>query len=181
MALSAEQQRAEAPQMSSVPDAAMERWHAEIGALKASKRLKWKGVMQNQTGVWSAVRYVPAGVSFQGTRTHFVHKLSAERRAKRGTELDWIPVLSFSAKAAMLNAASKRNVILLAPDGACPMITEGMRSDRLYYTEGEAIQGSDAAVREQIQEQIAANATGNHSARHRPVRVPTAAGQPVRA
>jgi len=185
MAFSAEQLqpnlKAMALQTSSAPDAVVERWQAEIDALKASKRPKWKGYMQNQTGVRSVVRYDPAGVSIEGLRTHFVHKLSEERKAKRCTERDWIPVLSFSAKTAMVNAKEQENLVMLAPTGARSVITEGMRLDRVYTTEGEPIYGDEAAVRAQIQEQIGANATGNHSARHRPIRVPTAAGQPVRA
>ena len=182
MAYSAEQlqMRAVAPQMSSVPDEAVEQWQLQIDALKPGKRLKWKGTMQNQTGARSVVRYDPAGVNFMGVKTHFVHKLSAERKAKRSTESDWLPVLSFSAKAAMLNALQQEEVIMFAPDGARSVITEGMRSDRMYYMAGEPIRGDEAAVREQIQEQIDANATGNHCARNHAIRVPTAPGQPAR-
>ena len=172
--------KAMALQTSSVPDAVVERWQAEIDALRASKRPKWKGYMQNQTGVRSVVRYDPAGVSVEGLRTHFVHKLSEERKAKRCTERDWIPVLSFSARSAMANAMEQENLVMLAPTGARSVVPEGMRLDHVYSAEGEPIRGDDAAVREQIQEQIGANATGNHSARHHPIRVPTGAGQPVR-
>ena len=182
MAYSAKQMqmRSVAPQMSSVPDEAVEQWQAEIDALKAGKRLKWKGVMQNQTGARSVVRYDPAGVNFMGVKTHFVHKLSEERKAKRSTESDWLPVLSFSAKAAMLNAIQLKNVVMSAPGGARSVISEGMRPDRTYHTGGDAIQGDPATVRELIQEQINTNATGKHSARNHPIHVPTAAGQPVR-
>ena len=184
MAFSAEQLRqklkAMALQTSSVPDAVVERWQAEIDALKASKRPKWKGYMENQTGVRSVVRYDPAGVSVGGLRTHFVHKLSEERKAKRCTELDWIPVLSFSARSAMANARERENLVMLTPSGTRPVIPEGMRLDHVYSTAGEPIRGDEAAVREQIREQIGANATGNHCARNHPIRVPTAPGQSVR-
>ena len=182
IAYSAEQlqMRAVALQMSSVPDEAVEQWQAEIDALKAGKRLKWKGVMQNQTGARSVVRYDPAGVNFMGVKAHFVHKLSEERKGKRDTEIDWLPVLSFSAKAAMTNAWNQKDVVTFAPSGARPMIPEGIRSDCTYHTGGEAIQGDPATVRELIQEQINTNATGKHSARNHPIHVPTAAGQPVR-
>ena len=183
MAFSAEQLRqmkAMALQTSTVPDAVVEQWQAEIDALKAAKRPKWKAFMQNQTGVRSVVRYDPAGMSIEGVRTHFVHKLSEERKAKRCTELDWIPVLSFSAKSAMANAMEREHLVMLTPSGTRPVIPEGMRFDHVYSTEGEPIRGDEAAVREQIREQIDANATGNHCARNHPIRVPTAPSQSVR-
>ena len=122
-----QQLRATAPQISSVPDKAIEQWQAEIATLKASKRLKWKGSMQNQTGVLSVVRYSPAGVEVLGVKTHSLHKLSAERKAKRNTESDWLPVLSFTSRDAALNYEAS-NVFMFAPSGAREFITE-MRPD----------------------------------------------------
>ena len=157
-------------------------WLAEVRALKVGKRCRWKGVMTNQSGVRSTVRFCPEGVSFHGATTFFQHRLSADRKGSRGTELDWIPVFSYSARASLLNARMEsRRVELITPAGARPIVTDDQRTEDLGFVGPAApIVGDAEAVTAQVQEQIDSNATGNHRSRHHAVRIPTAGGEPVR-
>ena len=172
-----------AVQISSVADAFVEAWLAEVAALKPAKRAQWKGTMINQAGVRSAVRYCPDGVTTFGETTHFLQKLSAQRKGSRDTELDWLPVYSFSARASLMNRqmAQDATVVLTTPPGARPILTRDQCTENMLFTGGGApMTGNHVALCAQICEQTDANATGNHSSRHHPIRVPTAAGQPVR-
>ena len=167
-------------QMSSVADCIIELWLSEVRALKQSKRPKWKGVMHNQTGCNSVVRYVPDGVCMGGQTTYFVHKLSQERQAKRGTSETWLPVFSFTARAAIQSELDTdyTRVIMRTVEGARPVVDH--EPQVAYAGEGPVVARDQDEIRALIEEQIRANATGNHTARNRPIRVPTATGQPVR-
>ena len=113
-------------QTSSVANDLMEEWEEEVAALKLSKKQKWKGSMRNQSGVIALVKYVPDGVRVDSVTTHFVHKLNAQRKGGRGTELAWIPVLSRSQQAARAAAlvseaeekSEKKLFIFTTPPGA---------------------------------------------------------------
>ena len=188
-------------QTSTVTDDLMDEWVEEVNRLKPSKRPKWKGALRNQTGVASIVRYVPEGVRvhFEAcvcvhTTTHFVHKLSEERKRARGTELDWLPVLRHSDLDALRSATlcetdgGKKLLVVSSPPSALPVLGEPAESWQgasgspvtVFFAHDAAILGDAAQVREQIEAQIRANATGNHTPRGHPIHVPTAPGQPVR-
>ena len=169
-------------QISSVPDAAVDMWLAEVHALKPAKRGRWKGIMTNQSGARSSVRYCAQGISVCGATTFFQHRMSAERKGSRNTELDWIPVFSYSARASLLNAQMEsRRVKLITPAVARPILTDDQRTENLVFVGRAApITGDAAAVRDQVCEQTDVNAPGNHRSRHPASRVPTAGGEPVR-
>ena len=182
-----------AAQTSSVPDDVMNLWLAQTLALKPGKRAKWKGVLVNQTGTRSVIRYDIAGLSVAEFHTHFVQKLNEERKGKRGTEDTWIGVFSFSQRAAMVEAQARlcKHVVVATPDGARPAAHDGLQNvhfGRLGRTlaslriddGARPFEGDSATVREQIRAQVGENATGNHTARHHSIRVRTAAGEPVR-
>jgi len=176
----------------------MKLWLAQTLALKPSKRLKWKGVLVNQTGTRGVIRYDTAGLSVAGFHTHFVQKLNEERKGKRRTDDDWIPVFSFSQRMALVESQANtwENVGVCTPDGARPLAHDA-RLENVHFVSIAArvpvtleslrvddnarpFRGDVAAVREQTRAQVRENATGNHTARHHPVRVHTAAGEPVR-
>ena len=183
-----------AAQTSSVLDAVMNDWLAQTLALKPGKRAKWKGVLVNQTGTRSVIRYDTAGLSVAGFHTHFVQKLNEERKGKRGTDDDWIPVFSFSQRAALVEAQARlcKHVVVATPDGARPAAyddhLQNVHFGRLGRTlaslriddSARPFEGDSAAMREQICAQVGENATGNHTARNHSIRVRTAAGEPVR-
>ena len=79
-------------QTTSVPDEVIQCWLVQVLALKPSKRAEWKGQLVNQTGTLGIVRYEAAGVSVADICTHFVQKVNEERKGKRGTTDDCIPV-----------------------------------------------------------------------------------------
>ena len=172
-----------AAQISSVADAFVEAWRVEVLALKPAKRAKWKGTMINQTGNRSTVRYCPEGVTTCGETTHFLHKLSAQRKGSRDTELDWLPVFSFSARASLMNSQMEqdRTIVLATPPGVRPILTPDQCTESLLFTNDVApMTGNDAALCAQISKQTDENATGNHRSRHHAIRIPTAGGEPVR-
>ena len=166
-------------QISTVADDVMAMWTAEVKTLKPAKQHKWKGTMTNQTGVRSQVRYFPEGVANElGAEAYFAHKLSEERQAKRYTDLVWIPVLSSTQRAAILQERSKVKdaVFMVIPEGARGHMQAELPSN-VICPEG-TVMGGD--LRDTVEESIAANHTGKHTSRNHPVSVPTAPGQPVR-
>ena len=182
-------------QTSSVANELMKEWEEEVAALTFSKRQKWKGSMHNQSGVISLVKYVPDGVCVDSVTTHFVHKLDAQRKGGRGTELAWIPVFSHSQRAARAAAlvseseekGEKKLFLFTAPPGAVPAYTDEMdarlqaaSSQPIGVFGNEGVRGKDWRVRELIREHMEVAAAGNHSPRRHPIRVPTAPGEPVR-
>ena len=182
-------------QTSSVANVLMEEWEEEVAALKLSKKQKWKGSMRNQSGVIALVKYVPDGVRVDSVTTHFVHKLNAQRKGGRGTELAWIPVLSRSQQAAraaaLVNEAEEKSekklFIFTTPPGAVPVYADEMdahiqaaSSEPIGVFANEAVRGNDERICELIREHIEAAATGNHSPRRHPIHVPRAPGEPVR-
>ena len=169
-------------QISSVHDAAVDLWLAEVHALKPAKRGRWKGIMINQSGARSSVRYCAQGISVGGAMTFFQQRLPADRKGSRGTELDWIPVFSLSARASLINAQMEsRRVALITPMGARPILTDDQRvEDLVFVGQAAPITGDADVVCAQVREHVDVNATGNHRSRHHAIRVPTAGGEPVR-
>ena len=167
-------------QMSSIADSIVECWLSEIRALKPSKRPKWKGIMHNQKGCASVVRYVPDGLSLGGQTTYFAQKLDQERQAKRNTSEAWIPVFSFTARTAMHKeiSASGRHVCVCTPEGARHILEHDPMIK--YRGEGTFVARDQGEMCAQVDEQIRTNATGNHTTRNHRISVPTAPGQPVR-
>ena len=169
-------------QTASAHDEVIQSWLAEVLALKPGKRAKWKGVLVNQTGTRGIIRYADAGVSIAGVCTHFVQKLNEERKGKRGTTDDWIPVFSFTDRDTIVERQAKASeyVAVIAPNGARPTACDPRLENVIYVDGVSPLEGDTDDIRHQVRDQMRVNATGNHTARHHAIRVPTGASEPVR-
>ena len=126
-------------------------WLAEIAAMPMRKRRQWKGHLKDKWGVKQRVRYTPEGVRAADTTTHFEVYEQANRESFRG----WQPVVVIEEV--------ERNGSALVPMGRYgPRL---LAADDMFE-EVHQIQGETH--------------TGNHYRTHT-IKVPTAAGEPVRA
>ena len=144
------------PPVIQVQQSVYDKWTAEVLALKPGKRKNWKAVMVHTDGSDSRVRYRPEPIVLASgvVQTHFETKVSAKKAA------DYVKYEGYSAKD----------------------IPEYMPA--ISYDDGVRLQavGEATVARTEAQffEALDANLTGNHGPRNHFVRVPTAAGQPVR-
>ena len=120
----------------------MQRWIAEVLALKPNKRVKWNGHLDNQTRTRSIICYYAAGLREAGVQTHFVQKLNEERKGKRGTNEDWISASSFSDRATIVDNQVRicNSVTILTPEGTRPLPTANA-SENVYYHNGSSLIG----------------------------------------
>jgi hypothetical protein len=155
-----------AQQVDTVCDQLHQQWEQEISALPARKQKKWSGWTLDEYGCRTSVRYSPQQVS-AGHQTLFEMRLTARMAAARGLDTgSWIPLQPVSA---LVENAARLQAELLkyVQDGAA------LRRAMAPYLDGGALLANAGALLE-------ARRTGNHRSRVHTVRVPTAAGQPVR-
>jgi hypothetical protein len=153
--------------VATVCDAIYQSWADEVAALPARKRKKWSSVIADKYGCRIAVRYAPQEVGL-GQHTLFEERLTAKSAADRGLPVGtWIPVQSVSIRAAKAAAAEEMGGELLIANTATRAIERpALENDQLIA---------------QARAHVAERRTGNHRPHVHTVRVPTAAGQPVRA
>ena len=140
--------------MITVPAELIAGWKEELLAMPDKKRKNWKGFLQDKQGVRSKVRY--AGVKYFGDDPNLPYEFENWQPGNRHGGSAWWPVLDMS-------------VWEDYPDEIKPTSRVGARILR-----GEDV---ERAMDDAQQE----NATGNHHRNPKPVKVPTKAGEPVRA
>ena len=146
-----------------IPEARIAAWEAEVERLKPRKRRNWSGTLQDRFGVLTRVRYNPEGVVIPGSSyvSHFENFLSGRRQGIRGTESEWMPVVPAGLMAAI--AESTPGILLVRPQG-------DERFDHMPAAES-GVQYHLARME---------NQTWNHEPRNHPIGVPTRPGEPVR-
>ena len=159
----AKQQGASFALTTSVPPESYARMEAEVMALKPQKRKNYKGSLVNSAGQRTRVRYVEAGIKVPGRNfmSHFENKVSGQKQAQFATDLEWrtvipigLPLVDIEDVDYCLHMRRERDV----------------KRDSMPSQE----QSMDLAA------EARGNRTGNHGPRNHPIRVPTAAGAPVR-
>ena len=133
------------------------RWKEEVLAMPAKKMKNWKGALKDQQGAWQKVRYV-GELRYVGGDTDYPYEFEAWQPSNRPIPSVWLPVVSCFA--------GRRPTTTVEP-----LSRAGARM--------QGLQGEDLAREyEEIQRE---NFTGNHHRNPKPVKVPTKAGEPVRA
>ena len=128
-----------------IPEARIAAWEAEVERLKPRKQKNWSGTLQDRFGVLTRVRYNPEGVVIPGSSyvSHFENFLSGRRQGIRGTDSEWIPVVPAGLMASI--AEKMPGMALIRPYG----------DDRLDHM-------SDAESGVQHHHQRMENHTSNH-------------------
>jgi hypothetical protein len=145
-------------------DAQLEEWAAEVSALPPRKRKNWKprAGARGADGSLAVVRVAA------GEGVHFERRLSAREAALRGMPAgSWLPIISVTERGLMLEELREHvgaeRVAVVQPGGG----------------PADLRPGDDAFLEDAVAEWLAAR-TGNHRPHRHRVRIPTAAGEPVR-
>jgi hypothetical protein len=155
-----------ARQVATVCDAIYERWEREVMALPARKRKNWGGRIFDKNGCLVTVRYAPRPAGCD-QHTLFAERITARSAAERQLpEGTWIPVQSVSIRAAKVALCREHGMEFMTAD-------VGTRRCEVPTVDNETHIARAVAG-------MAARHTGNHRPRVHSVRIPTAAGQPVR-
>jgi hypothetical protein len=152
--------------IATVCDEIYERWESEVMALPVRKRKNWAGWMRDNYGCRVSVRYSPQPVGC-GLQTLFEGRITAKTAAdRRLPEGSWIPYQSVSMRAerVAIHAAQGRELTII---------------DASTHRREKPILDKDALIERAIAPMVARR-TGNHRPHAHAVRIPTAAGQPVR-
>jgi hypothetical protein len=138
----------------------------EVLALPVRKRKSWTSYMLDMYGCRNSVRYAPQDVGL-GVQALFEVRVSAQTAGDLKLPVgSWLPVESLgivAEKAARRQVSCEMRIVL----GSATRPPAG-------FTISE--QGFDEMAHAMIAEHL----TGNHRPHAHPVRIPTAAGQPVR-
>ena len=146
----------------SVPADSIARWESEIAALPARKRKNWKDNARDRQGVKCVVVWDEEGVEVPGWgRVHFLQRMNAQKKAMYDTNQAFRPVLPLGWQNDIVETDRRIIAFRTGTDAAM----DGAHPD---------------AQRAHMRAEQEQNATGNHGPRHHPVRVRTAAGEPVR-
>jgi hypothetical protein len=153
--------------VATVCDAIYQGWSDEVAALPPRKQRKWSGWIADKYGCRISVRYAPQEVGL-GLHTLFEERLTARSAADRGLPVGtWIPLQSVSMRAEKAARAEEMGGELLIANTATRAIERPPLDNQQHIAQARA--------------DVAERRTGNHRPRVHAVRVPTAAGQPVRA
>ncbi len=146
-----------------IPEARIAAWEAEVERLKPRKQKNWSGTLQDRFGVLTRVRYNPEGVVIPGSSyvSHFENFLSGRRQGIRGTDSEWMPVVPAGLMASI--AESTPGFLLVRPQG-------DERFDDMSANES-GVQYHLARME---------NQTWNHEPQNHPIGVPVRPGEPVR-
>ena len=146
----------------SVPIDKIRQMEAEIASLPPRKRKNWKRQTKDEFQTFSLVVYDAEGVEVPGYgRVHFMQHMNKQKQAMFNTNQKIRPVLPIGWQQ---NLPDTMNVVSVRTGTDAAMDSMSPGEQRAHMR----------AIRE-------ANATGNHESRNHPVRVPTKAGESVRA
>jgi hypothetical protein len=152
--------------VATVCDEIYERWEREVMALPARKRKNWAGWILDSYGCRISVRYSPQPVGC-GLQTLFEGRITAKSAADRHLPVgSWIPHQSVSMRAEKVAICAAQGMEFMTTDTATRRCEAPIMDNETHIERAMA----GMAVRH----------TGNHRPHVPSVRIPTAAGQPVR-
>ena len=160
--------------ISFVTETELAEWRAEIAALPMRKRDKWHSCVDDKSGTMHRVRF---------HNDHFQMRMHSDRRGRE--MVPWVPItpmFGYPTRSQMVDAFGDSYVKGL--EGSGPYDPEKLKAhgeeDPNYQRLARVRDGGDDAMMLEGTLMINESITGKHYSNKKKVKVPTAAGQPVR-
>jgi hypothetical protein len=149
-----------------VSDRAYQQWAEEVLALPIRKRKNWTGWTLDTQGCRNLVRYAPQDVGL-GVQTLFEGRTTAQMAGVLSVPVGaWLPLESQSIIAEKAARHQARNEVRVLQNPATRELVGPIIGEQEFNEMAHAL--------------VAENHTGRHRPHVHAVRIPTAAGQPVR-
>jgi hypothetical protein len=149
-----------------VSDECYREWADEVLAMPVRKRKNWKGCTMDQRGCLASVRYAPQDVGL-GVQTLFEGRTSAQMAGILNVPVGtWLPLESLSIIAEKASRHEARNEERVLQIPATRELVGPIMDERAFEVMARMM--------------VVESHTGNHRPHVPSVRIPTAAGQPVR-